>query len=89
MKDKIYNLLNKIYGVSMVIAFFAGFLPVIPFIVAIVIGGAAGESISLFMYNKIYPVAFIMASVAVVTGLAAMYIRGEKGLSVESYRTKE
>ena len=53
MKDKIYNLLNKIYGVSMVIAFFAGFLPVIPFIVAIVIGGAAGESISLFMYNKI------------------------------------
>lgn len=89
MKDKIYNLLNKIYGVSMVIAFFAGFLPVIPFIVAIVIGGAAGESISLFMYNKIYPVAFIMASVAVVTGLAAMYIRGEKGLSVESYSTKE
>ena len=88
MKNKLYTVLNKIYGFSMIFAFFLGFLPVIPFVIAILIGGSMGESISLFMYNKVYPIAFVMASVAVVVGLIAMYIRGEKSLSVESYEKK-
>ena len=89
MKDKIYNLLNKIYGLSMMFAFFIGFIPVIPFMVAIIVGGSTGESIALYMYNKVYPVAFVVASVSVITGLFAMYIRGKKSMSVESYGRKE
>ena len=89
MKDKLYNLFTRIYGISMLVAFFIGFIPVIPFIIAIIIGGPTGESISLFLYNKVYPLAFIIASFAVVIGLIAMYIRGEKSLSVESYGKKE
>lgn len=89
MKDKIYNLLNKIYGGAMMVAFFTGFIPVIPFIIAIIIGGTTGEAIALFMYNKVYPFSFVVASVAVLIGLLAMYIRGEKSLSVESYGKKE
>lgn len=89
MKDKIYNLLNKIYGLSMMFAFFIGFIPVIPFMVAIIVGGSTGESIALYMYNKVYPVAFVVASASVVTGLLAMYIRGKKSMSVESYGKKE
>lgn len=89
MKDKIYNLLNKIYGLVMVFAFFTGFIPVIPFIVAIVVGGTIGENIVLYMYEKVYPVAFVAASVSVITGLIAMYIRGKKSMSVESYGKEE
>lgn len=89
MKDRIYNLLNKIYGLSMMFAFFIGFIPVIPFMVAIIVGGSTGESIALYMYNKVYPVAFVVASVSVITGLIAMYIRGKKSMSVESYGKKE
>ncbi len=89
MKDKLYNLLNKVYGISMMIAFFAGFVPVIPFVIALIIGGQTGEAISLFMYKQVYPVAFVVASFAIVVGLIAMYIRGEKSLSVESYGKKE
>lgn len=89
MKEKLYNVLNKIYGGAMLFAFFTGFIPVIPFIIAIVIGGTAGEAIALFMYNKVYPVSFTVASVSVLVGLVAMYIRGEKSLSVESYGKKE
>ena len=37
MKEKLYNILNKIYGGAMLFAFFTGFIPVIPFIIAIVI----------------------------------------------------
>ena len=84
MRDKIYTILAKLYGIVMSIAFIIGFVPVIPFIVALVIGGPAGEKISLFMYDKVYPVAFILASVAVLIGLAAMYVKQEQALSVHS-----
>ena len=52
--------------------------------IALVIGGPAGEKISLFMYDKVYPVAFILASVAVLIGLAAMYVKQEQAMSVHS-----
>ena len=72
----------------MTLAFFIGFLPVVPFIIAIIIGGQTGEAISLFMYNKIYPFAFIAASFSVIAGLSAMYVRGHKSMSVDSYDKK-
>lgn len=84
MRDKIYTLLSKLYGIIMSIAFIAGFIPVIPFILAIIIGGSTGERIALFMYNKIYPVAFMLASAAVLVGLLAMYVKQEQALSVHS-----
>ena len=89
MRNKIYNVLNKIYAISLTLAFFIGFLPVVPFIIAIIIGGQTGEAISLFMYNKVYPVAFITASFSVIAGLTAMYARGHKSMSVDSYGKKE
>jgi len=89
MVEKIYKILCKIYAITMMIAFFAGFIPVIPFIIAIIIGGPAGEAISLFMYNKVYPVAFAIASVSVLIGLQAMYITGQESLSVTSYVNEE
>ena len=51
MKKKIYDVMNKIYGISMTVAFFGGILPLIPFAIAMIIGGETGEKIALFLYN--------------------------------------
>ena len=54
MREKIYNVMNKIYGISILVSLFAGFLPVIPFILAIIIGGETGANISVFLYKQYY-----------------------------------
>ena len=76
MREKIFNVLNKIYGVSILVSLFAGFLPVIPFIIAIIIGGETGANISVFLYKQYYPWVAVLASLAVVIGIVAMYIGG-------------
>ena len=80
MKDKIYNVLNRIYGYVMFVSFFAGILPLVPFIVALCVGGETGEKISLFLYNDYYPWVIAFASVAVLVGLVAIYVKNFKGL---------
>lgn len=99
MREKIYNILNKIYGVTILIALFAGFLPVFPFIVAIIIGGEIGANISVFLYNEYYVWVVVLASFSVVTGIIAMYIgkritfsfpkKKEKHVKDNNCKTKE
>ena len=83
MRQKIYNVLQRIYGIIMTVSFFAGVLPLIPFIIAIIIGGDAGEAISVFLHKQYYPWVIALASVAVLVGLVAMYIGKCQGLSVK------
>lgn len=83
MRQKIYNVLNKVYGILMTISFFAGILPLIPFIIAIIIGGDTGASISNFLYNQFYPWVIVLGSVAIIVGLVAMYVGKLEGLSVK------
>lgn len=77
MREKIFNVLNKIYGVSLLASLFAGFLPVIPFIIAILVGGEIGADISVFLYKQYYPWVAVLASFAVIVGIIAMYIGGK------------
>ena len=88
MRKKIYDILHKIYGILMTISFFAGFLPIIPFIIAVIIGGSTGEAIALFLYNEYYKWVILGASVSVLVGLVAMYVGKEEGLSVKSVGKK-
>ena len=67
----------------MTVSFFAGILPLIPFIVAIIIGGDTGASISTFLYKEFYPWVIVTGSVAIIIGLVAMYIGKMEGLSVK------
>ena len=83
MRQKIYNVLNKAYGILMTASFFGGFLPLIPFIVAIIIGGTTGEAISTFLYKQYYPWVILAGSVAIILGLFAMYVGKLQGLSVK------
>lgn len=89
MREKIYAILNKIYGIVMSIAFWGGLLPLVPFLVAIVIGGSTGEFISLFLYKQYYPWVIAMASIAVMIGLIAMYIGKKEALSTKTFQSKK
>ena len=83
MRKKIYDVMNKIYGIVMSVSFFAGILPLIPFLFAIAVGGPTGEAICVFLYKQFYPWVIALASIAIVIGLAAMYIGGKEGFSVK------
>ena len=48
MRQKIYNVLNKIYGIMMTVSFFAGILPLFPFIIAIVLFYAMIKNIDAY-----------------------------------------
>lgn len=84
MREKIFKIANKIYGVLMTLSFFGGILPLIPFIVALCIGGETGEAISVFLYDQYYPWVIIAGSVALVIGLFAMYLGKLEGLSIKN-----
>jgi len=77
MREKVCKALKRSYGLLMNLAFWGGILPLIPFIVAIIIGGEMGETISLFLYHRYYPWVIAFASVAVLVGLVSKYV--EKG----------
>ena len=89
MRTKLYNVFNKIYGILMTVSFFAGILPLFPFIFAIIVGGPLGESISIFLYKQFYPWVIVIGSVAIMAGLIAMYIGKLEGLSVKKVSTDE
>ena len=84
MRKKIVDILNKIYGILMTISFFGGGLPLIPFVVALIIGGPIAEKIALFLYNDYYPWIIMAGSIAIVIGLIGMYIGKIEGLSIKS-----
>ena len=89
MRQKIFDTLNKIYGILMTVSFFGGFLPVIPFVIAVIIGGETGETIALFLYKQYYPWVILVGSIAILVGLVAMYIGKIEGLSVKSVGKKK
>ena len=89
MRKKIYTILNRIYGIMMTISFFAGILPLVPFIIAIFIGGDVGANISIFLYKQFYPWVIVIGSVAILVGLVAMYVGKLEGLSVKKISTQD
>ena len=89
MREKIFNVIQKIYGILMTVSFFAGILPLIPFVVALCIGGETGNAIAVFLYDEYYKWVILGASVSVLLGLVGLYVSGEEGLSVKSVGKKK
>lgn len=88
MREKIYKVLQKLYGITMTVAFFGGVVPLVPFIVAIIIGGGeggTGEAIGTWLYKQYYPWIIALASIAVLFGLAAMYVGKQEAFSTKSF----
>ena len=89
MRSKLYNILKKAYGIMMTVSFFAGGIPIIPFLIALIVGGSTGEAIAVFLYKQYYPWVIILGSLAIVVGLIAMYLGKLEGLSVKSVTADE
>jgi len=89
MREKLYSLLNRLYGVVMSVAFFGGVIPLPFFLAAIVIGGSAGEAMTVFFYRQYYPWVIALASAAVMIGVIAMYVGKIQGLSVKKVTAEE
>ena len=87
MRKKIFKIANTLYSVLMTISFFGGILPLIPFIVALILGGSTGEAIAVFLYKEYYPWVIMAGSVAIVIGLIAMYVGKLEGLSIKNVST--
>ncbi|MBE6990260.1 MAG: hypothetical protein E7426_05895 [Ruminococcaceae bacterium] len=91
MREKIYKVLTKLYGITMTVAFFGGVVPLVPFLAALFIGGGeggTGELISTWLYKQYYPWIIALASIAVLIGLIAMYVGKQEGLSAKSFGMK-
>lgn len=86
MREKIYKILNRVYGITLFVAFFGGVLPLVPFVIALIVGGSTGEAISTFLYNNYYPWVIALASVSVVIGLIAMYVGKQSAFSTKDYK---
>jgi len=89
MSKKIFKVLNKIYAALMFLSFFAGFLPVIPLIAAICIGGETGAGIYKFLFSDYYPWVIAVGSLSVVIGLIGMYVGKIEDLSLKSMKKNE
>lgn len=82
MREKAYKVIEYIYARLAMISFFAGGLPIIPFIFALIVGGDTGEAIAVFLYKKYYPVVIITACIAVVVGMVGVYITKQHSLTM-------
>lgn len=89
MGRRLYGFLNKLYTIIMMTAFFAGGLPVIPFVVALIIGGEFGEKVSVFLLKNIYPWVSLLASISILIGLVALYISKSHGFSEKELKSTE
>ena len=88
MREKIEKVLQKIYGIMLTVSFFAGLLPLIPFIIAIIIGGGeggTGEAVATWLYKQYYPWIIALASIAILIGLVAMYVGKKEAFSTKSF----
>ena len=64
----------------------AGFLPVIPFIIALIIGGETGSVIYTFLFSEYYPWVIALGSLSIIVGLVAMYVGKIEDLSLKSMK---
>lgn len=88
MREKVYDVLKKLYGITMTVAFFGGVLPLIPFLIVLIIGGGeggTGELIATWLYKQYYPWVIALASISVVIGLIAMYVGKQEAFSTKSF----
>ena len=80
---KAIEIINKIFGITVLLEFFAGGLSLVGYIVAICIGGEIGAEMSLFIFNNCLRWVIVATSVTIGLGLISMYLSRQKALFFE------
>lgn len=81
-KQKFIDMLNKIFGFGIYVVLFAGGLAFFGFLIAIMIGGANGESLAKAINIKYFPLIIQISSATIGVGLISMYLGNEQALSL-------
>lgn len=80
---KISALLKVIYGWGIFVCLFVGGMTFFGYVAAFILGGEAAVMICDFIYNKIFKVLIYGGNIIVLLGLAHMYLKKQKFLSME------
>ena len=89
MRENIENLLSRLFSFFILVAILGGGLIFILFIIALILGGGAGENLAISASSIIMPYFIKAASIAIVAGLATMYISGMHTLTLEKTIEKD
>ena len=84
---KAAEIISKIFGWGVYICLFAGGLAAFGYILALILGGGdggAGFTLARFIQQKYFPLFIRIVSASVMIGLVAMYLSGQKALSLKS-----
>ena len=86
---KISDILKMIFGYGIVITLFAGGLTFFGYLAALIIGGETAALICTIIYKKIIPVIIYASTSLVLLGLVAMYMAGEKALTMDKEKQSQ
>ena len=86
---KVSQVLKKIFGYGIMICLFAGGLTFFGYVAALIVGGDAAAAICTFIYKTCMPVVIKTSTAFVLLGLLAMYLAGEKSLTVGNNKNKK
>ena len=86
---KVSQVLKKIFGYGIMICLFAGGLTFFGYVAALIVGGDTAAAICTFIYKTFMPVVIKTSTAFVLLGLLAMYLAGEKSLTVGNNKNKK
>lgn len=79
---KISAILDCVYGWGIFICLFVGGLTFFGYLTAFIIGGDTAADICAFIYDKIFAYLIYGGNIIVLLGLANMYIKKQKSLTI-------
>lgn len=85
---KVSIVLSTIFGYGIMICLFSGSLTFFAYVIAIIIGGDAAILICTFVSKSLFPAIIKIGNLLILIGLAAMYLKGEKGLTTPNKKAK-
>ena len=88
LREKVLLVCRFIFGASVAVTLLGGGLTMLCYVVALIVGGDLAAQICEVTYKQIWPIIIKVANIAVVLGLVAMYINGDKALSPSEKKNK-
>lgn len=86
--NKIARVLKTIFGYGILTVLVLGGLSLLGFLVALLLGGTAGEALAVFLYRYFFTVLAYATAVLILLGLLSMYLAGESALTAAKRRKK-